>query len=193
MEDDSLKLKESYFNDNLGNDNRIFVGSSTDMFAENVPSEWIESVLKHLSENFPDNEYLFQSKNPQRFLDFANKFPPYTILGTTMETNQNQLLWKYSETPGICTRQHAIQELKARYGFDTQITIEPIMDFNTRKFIRIIYKTHADKVYIGADSGHNGLPEPEPQKIIDLVNTISNFTEIHLKSNLERLLIRNNN
>lgn len=50
----------------LGEGNFIFVGSSTDEWAANVSSEWIEQVLDYC-DGF-DNRYLFQSKNPARFL-----------------------------------------------------------------------------------------------------------------------------
>lgn len=58
-----LELKELKVN--LGEGNFIFVGSSTDEWAANVPSEWIEQVLDYC-DGF-DNSYLFQSKNPARF------------------------------------------------------------------------------------------------------------------------------
>ena len=56
-----LELKELKVN--LGEGNFIFVGSSTDEWAANVPSEWIEQILDYC-DGF-DNKYLFQSKNPE--------------------------------------------------------------------------------------------------------------------------------
>ena len=61
-----LELKELKVN--LGKGNFIFVGSSTDEWAANVPSEWIEQILDYC-DGF-DNKYLFQSKNPARFLKY---------------------------------------------------------------------------------------------------------------------------
>ena len=59
-----LELKELKVN--LGEGNFIFVGSSTDEWAANVPSEWIEQVLDYC--NGFDNWYLFLVKTSARFL-----------------------------------------------------------------------------------------------------------------------------
>ena len=70
-----LILAENEFKTDLGNGNRIFIGSSTDVFAEDVPSEWIVRILDYCYQNHNTenpNAYLLQSKNPKRFLEFIN-------------------------------------------------------------------------------------------------------------------------
>ena len=70
-----LILAENEFKTDLGNGNRIFIGSTTDAFAENVPSEWIVRILDYCYQNHnaeKPNAYLLQSKNPKRFLEFIN-------------------------------------------------------------------------------------------------------------------------
>ena len=42
-----LRLEQKELKVNLGEGNFIFVGSSTDEWAANVPSEWIEQVLDY--------------------------------------------------------------------------------------------------------------------------------------------------
>ena len=64
-----LHLDEKDLMTNLGEGNFIFVGHTIDLFAEDVPKEWILKVLKRLK-TYPKNRYLLQSKNPQRFLYF---------------------------------------------------------------------------------------------------------------------------
>ena len=54
-----IRLDEKELRISLGKDNFIFVGSSTDMWAANVPSEWIVRVLDRCDEF--DNRFLFQS------------------------------------------------------------------------------------------------------------------------------------
>lgn len=49
----------------LGSGNFIFVGSSIDMFAQDIPDSWIKTVLDYCDEY---NRYLFQSKNPARII-----------------------------------------------------------------------------------------------------------------------------
>lgn len=50
---------------NLGNGNFIFVGSGTDAWAFDIPSDWITRFLDYC--NLFNNNYLFQSKDPSRF------------------------------------------------------------------------------------------------------------------------------
>ncbi len=44
-----------------GKGKTVFVCSSTDLFAENVPGELIQEILKRCCK-YPDNTYLFQTK-----------------------------------------------------------------------------------------------------------------------------------
>ena len=81
------RIDEKCFKDNLGENNFIFVGSVSDMFGGWVPKEWILKVLEHCRK-FPKNLYLFQTKNPKRFLEFVDDFPKNTVLGTTIETDK---------------------------------------------------------------------------------------------------------
>ena len=53
---------------NLGENNTIFVGSSNDMWAEQIPQRWIIDTIDFLH-LYRKNKYVFQSKNPQRFID----------------------------------------------------------------------------------------------------------------------------
>ena len=70
----------------------IFIGSSTDMFAEDIPSEWIARVLDYCYQNrnmLLPNAYLLQSKNPKRFLEFINHpIMERVVFCTTIETNR---------------------------------------------------------------------------------------------------------
>jgi len=81
-----LRFDESELRTDLGSGNFIFVGSSCDMWANIIPDEWIFRTLCHC--NKFDNTYLFQSKNPVRFLDFMEEMPERIYLCTTIETNR---------------------------------------------------------------------------------------------------------
>ena len=67
----TMRLEQKELQTKLGSDKFIFVGSSTDMWSYPVESAWIVQVLDRCFQ-YPDNKYLFQSKSPQRFLDFLN-------------------------------------------------------------------------------------------------------------------------
>jgi len=57
-----LRLEEKELSSNLGSSNFIFVGSSTDMWAAEVPTEWIQKVIQHIKKY--NNTYLFSNKIP---------------------------------------------------------------------------------------------------------------------------------
>ena len=68
------------------------------------------------------------------------------------------------------------------------VTIEPIMDFDLPEMVKLIKTCNPVQVNIGADSGHNNLPEPPKEKILQLIEELQKFTVIANKKNLERLI-----
>jgi hypothetical protein len=67
------------------------------------------------------------------------------------------------------------------------ISIEPILDFDYYIMLDLILSTHPQFVSIGADSKGHNLPEPDPQKVRELIHRLQGFTEVKIKSNLARL------
>ncbi|MBN1377836.1 MAG: DUF5131 family protein [Gammaproteobacteria bacterium] len=184
-----IRFDKSELKTNLGSGNFIFVGSSTDMFAADVMECWIDRTLNLCSE-FPGNKYLFQTKNPKRFLQFTafrseslTLFPPETILGTTIESNRR---YGVSRAPGVYRRADAMR-LLAGQGYETMITIEPLLDFDLDKMVELIKYARPAWVNIGADSGGHDLPEPDPEKIKQLIEALKDIPTIKLKNNLERI------
>ena len=180
-----LRLDESEFKTDLGSGNTIFVGSSCDMFAEDVPPEWAFRVLDYC-EKYPENTYLFQTKNTRAYHQYAVAIASIDrfVLCTTIETNR----W-YGDIMGSCS----LPRIRA-YDFsliphrDKYVTIEPIMDFDLDEMVAIIKQCEPIQVNIGADSGHNNLPEPSYEKVMQLVAELEKFTVIAKKKNLNRLL-----
>lgn len=175
-----LHFVEKELMDDLGQGNYIFVGSSTDMFADSVPAKWISDVLYHCQQY--DNTYLFQSKNPKRFIDFDWREMPKFFLGTTLETNRD---YKISKAPTPVERS---EEMHSLYYFDRMVSIEPIIDFDLDEFITLITGCVPKFVSIGADSKGHHLPEPPREKIIELIKELKTFTEVREKPNLKRLM-----
>jgi len=175
-----LRLVEKELQDDLGEENFIFVGSSTDMFAKDVPDEWIKKVLDHCKK-YPENKYLFQSKNPGRFLDLIRCFPENKVFATTIETNKIGL---NDNAPPVFERQYWIGELSG----DVMVTIEPIMDFDLNIMVNWIKDIEPKWVNIGADSKGHNLKEPPKEKIVKLISELKKFTKVNLKPNLKRLL-----
>lgn len=185
-----LRLDEKTLGDNLQSGRVIFVGSSTDMFAEAVSQDWIMRVLYNCDQH--NNAYIFQSKNPGRFLQIlssasANKFPPRTILGTTLETNRNYDLQESG--PPVWARAAIFENSKLNI-FPKMISIEPVMDFDLTILLGWLRGIRPQFVSIGADSKGHGLPEPTAGELDMLVLELRKFTEVKVKKNLRRIMLR---
>jgi protein gp37 len=179
-----LRLNENAFKRNLGKGNTWFVCAQNDLFADEVNNDFISRVFSHITK-FPDNEYLFQSKNTQKMYEWAAPGDAY-IYGTTVESD----LFAHisSEAPPIFQRINGLRKIKAEMGCKIFITIEPIMQFDLEIFPKILSKASPDWIWIGADSKRHHLPEPSKEKILTLIEELKKFTEVRLKSNLDRLL-----
>ena len=182
MKNSEIRLDEKDLKIDLGKHNHIFVGSSTDMFAQNVPFKWINAVMRKTYAH-PLNEYVFQTKNPLRFKDFTFGTDNMTI-GITMESDIVHFPRKYVPPPGYMASVFAsVKKINVKF-----VTIEPIMEFNSKRFLELIKQIKPSWVNIGADSGHNKLPEPSSAKINSLIRNLEWFTRVYKKSNLKRLL-----
>ena len=177
---DSSELKAS-----LGEGNFIFVGSSNDVFSATVPADWIKRILE-VCRAFPENRYLFQSKNPKRFSGLINEFPEASIFGTTIETNRNFGEYLVSKAPPPYERAHEMDFL-SKYGYKVMITIEPLMDFDLEVLVGWMNNIQPEWINIGADSKGHHLPEPNDAKITQLVLKLHQNHKIILKSNLRRI------
>jgi hypothetical protein len=172
----ALRLDEKALTDDLGG-KFVFVGSSTDMWAKEVPYEWIQKVLYHV--RYMKAVCLFQSKNPARFIDYA--FPQDTILGTTIESNRYYP--EISKAPAPMERKLALHYL----ANPVIVSIEPILDFDLDVFTQWIKEIKPKFVSIGADSGNNHLPEPPASKIKALIGELQGITQVKIKDNLKRI------
>ena len=170
---------------NLGQGNYIFVGSSNDLFASDIPEEWIRKTLDHCFRY--DNKYMFQTKNPSRFLEFIQSpvISQQVQVCTTIETNRwYEGIMKNCPPP----QERAAAMETASKSVQTLVTIEPILDFDLAEMVSLIRQCNPVQVNIGADSGHNNLPEPDAGKITALINELKQFTVIDQKRNLYRIL-----
>ncbi len=185
-----LRLVESELKTDLGRRNKIFIGSSCDIFADAIPRDWILRVLEHCAAS-PDNTYIFQSKNPKRIIGFLHNFfdPRNVMLGTTIETNRDtgNLMCPIPE------RVSAMNILKKDFGCKIFVSIEPVMDFDTVEFVNMMNFIKPDFVSIGADSKEHRLQEPSPEKVEELILELRKITEVKIKDNLSRITTKNIN
>ena len=180
------RIAEYEFKTNLGRGNFIFIGSSTDMFADDIPSQWITRVLDYCKQQHDagrKNAFLLQSKNPKRFLEFINHpIAKRCVFATTIETNRF-----YPEimcnAPKIEERVEAMEELANR-GFTTMVTAEPLLSFDLDKMIEYIQRCHPKKLNIGRNSCERiTLPEPSKEEVKQLIDGLVDTSKIEIKKN----------
>lgn len=193
MKNETLRLDKDCLNDDFGTGKFIFVGSGVDLFANNIPEEWINRVLNKCAEGNNDlfgstNRFLFQTKNPSKMLQFIDH-PIFqsSVVCTTIESNRYYPSIM-NHAPHVEERALAMNEIANR-GIETYLTIEPIMTFDKDELVRLIRMCRPTQVNIGANTYYKvRIPEPTKHDILDLVNEINSECKVELKSNLNRII-----
>jgi hypothetical protein len=144
---------------------------------------WRQRVFDYTG-YFSYNRYLWHTKHPGLVTRFQDQFTERDMLCVTIESNRKYPAISLAHPPGV------------RFSYLTawkkpwMMTIEPVLDFDTEDFMACLFSTGnmPVQVNIGADSGHNHLPEPTRDKIEQLIELLVPHTRVHLKPNLRRLL-----
>lgn len=123
----------------------IFVCSMADLFGEWIPDNWIEEIFTACSKA-PQHNYLFLTKNPQRYFDLQEKGK--LIVAENMwygasVTNEKQL------------KEAAKAFCNLKCGTKTFLSVEPLLEDITLSEIwdDCIAGKHIDWVIVGAESG----------------------------------------
>ena len=176
-----VRLIEDEFKVNYGTDKTIFIEHMNDLFAADVPQEFINKIINHCLW-WPHNTYVFQTKNPARYSDNLGIISLDSILGVTIETNR--FMPGISTAPVTFDRMIAIEKLNARKF----VTIEPVLDFDVDVLASWIDRIKPEFLNLGADSKNRNLPEPTVEKIMALVDKLHEYgIELREKHNLQRL------
>ncbi len=88
---ETSKLVENAFKKRFKPGEFVFVSDMGDMFGSWVPSEWILKVINYIR-RFPRTTFLFLTKNPSRYHEFIDIMPENTVLGTTIETDNESFV-----------------------------------------------------------------------------------------------------
>jgi len=167
-----------------GRGRTIFIEHMNDLFAKEVPGAWILDILDHCWK-YPENTYVFQTKNPSRIPRLSAPVPPGSIIGTTIETNRPI---PCSLAPLTTSRASALGDIGLQ-GYRTFLTIEPILDFDVDPLAEMVIGVKPEFINIGADSKGCGLPEPSAEKVASLISSLQDAgVVIRKKVNLGRLL-----
>lgn len=175
-----VRFDEKELKTDLGSGNSIFIGSSCDMFAKEIPEDWILRTIDHCYEYEYQNNFLFQTKNPK---NIRRIFPAKTTICVSLESNRH-----YKEilrnSPSPMERVEQMQLIRQPLF----ITVEPVLKFDTKELVEMIKSCNPVQVNIGSDSQHHNLPEPTKEELIELVSELEKFTRVIQKSNLKRIL-----
>lgn len=179
-----IRLVDQEFSVDYGSGKTIFVENCQDLFAEDIPSFMIAKVLNHCN-TYPDNTYVFQTKNPGRLIDGPYILPPHALFGCTIETNRDTA--EISDAPSPRDRMTAMTAFRGRKF----ITIEPMLDFDLDILPRWIADINPEFVNVGADSKGHGLPEPQSFKVKEFLTRLEALgVKVIAKDNLLRLTLK---
>jgi len=137
---------------------------------------WMERILARIKQ-LPDRTFLIQSKDPSVFGNF--RFPDNVRLGTTLETNRDDLYEGISKAPPPSQRYKAMMKLQHPRKI---VTIEPVLDFDVEIMAKWVREVRPEVCYVGYDSKRNYLPEPELQKVKALMTKLRETTNVRAKT-----------
>jgi len=182
------ELEVNYYKPNkngLTKGKTIFIDHMTDLFADGVPEDGIHKVLKHCNE-YPENTYVFQTRNTRNAFLFSEDFPPRYMIGTTIETNSGHFASMYSKAPLPFDRAAYLALFR---GVKRFVTVEPAIRFNPQDLAAIIIHTKPSFVNIGGDSKNCDLLEPTRNDILELKALLEGAEiEVRIKDNLGRIV-----
>lgn len=131
-------------------------------------TEYLEKILERIKCE-PEKTFVIQSKNPKTF--GRVKFPDNVILGTTIETNRDELNKQAKISKAPPPSQRFKDFLKINHA-RKMVTIEPVLKFDLEVMVDWIKQLKPIKVWIGYDSKSNTLPEPEVSEVKALEEAI---------------------
>ena len=184
-----IRLDEKVLKKPLKMDILYFVGSCNDIFAENVPDEYIVRILRWIG----NAKVLLQTKNPAKMLRYIPLIKygnPNATMCITVETSDMDLLRKCTNAPTI--RIPYIKEIAKE--MPTQVTIEPIMNLGSfddiKAFAEELSNLGLQQVNIGANSSKTiSLPEPSRDELLHFIIMLKIYkVKVHLKDNIKRIL-----
>lgn len=135
----------------------IFTCSSGDIAF--CTTAYLKRILARIQE-LPNIRFLIQSKNPRTFSRV--EFPSNVILGTTLETNRDELVKRIATAPVPSARYAEFMTIAHPHKM---VTCEPMMEFDSDVMLEWISGLKPEMVWIGYDSKKNNLPEPDLKQV----------------------------
>lgn len=145
----------------------IFVNSAHDVFAPVIPDDWVQDLCSWMARQDPSLIFYLQSKYITRGLMYRDILEPLkdrVILGTTLETDDQQLLNSIGcKTPAVQARAQALGSFQ-EIGFKTRVSLEPLFRFSAVRLVRLVKIAAPELVVIGLDNYRwkHGVDIPQP-------------------------------
>lgn len=145
----------------------IFVCSMADLFGDWVPDEWINEVFR-ACESAPQHNYLFLSKNPERYAEYSLPCDNYLWYGTS-----------------VCKKEDISKCKYLPLGGKKFVSIEPILE-DLDIIDSLLINNYADWVIVGAETGRRkNKVVPERKWIENVVNECREWSiPVFMKSSL---------
>jgi protein gp37 len=165
-------------------DDFVFVCDMCDLFGEWVPSDLIRTIVSFA--NASPAQFLFLTKNPKRYKEFAFAFN--CVLGATIECDMNFKV--NSEAPTPYSR---LDEMKHLKHSRKMVSVEPIMNY-TEDFLYELLDIKPEFIAVGYDNYNNGLPEPYLAKTMGLIMCLeNNGIKVYRKTLREKFILSGEN
>lgn len=115
--------------------NNIFVGAMADIFGAWVPDEWLDEVMKVCEDN-PIHNYLFLTKNPERYTQYGVPIQQENMWYGTTITRQSDA-GRFNRLPAFC---------------NTFVSIEPLLEDIEPEKHNVMFR-QVSWIIIGAETG----------------------------------------
>jgi hypothetical protein len=170
-----------------GKGKTIFIEHMNDLWAAGDLTEGDKiPIWDHLKE-YPNNVYVFQSKNPPDPI-CGDDIRDCDMIGTTIETDTHYPSEMGLAPHPIDRKNTMVKWKEERPEVKRFVTIEPIMLFDQTRLTRIMDEIRPDFINIGADSKGSLHLEPSWESVSSLIKCLEMLgLEVRKKSNLERL------
>jgi hypothetical protein len=139
----------------------IFTIASGDVAFCDTP--FLENIMTRIKRE-KGKTFLMQLKNPETFNRVA--IPSNVIIGTTIETNRDNLVKQISKAPVPSKRYEDLLNLNHK---SKMITMEPIMIFDKEILLDWVQNIKPCTIWLGYDTKNTNLPSP----------TIDEFKELY--------------
>lgn len=151
----------------------LFVCAMGDLFCPGARTEWIEAIMGWCHRSNRDQNFMFLTKNPRRYLDILIEHPEWIndsrfLFGATIETTGESAFSPRAPPPAL--RAEVMMTLAARMPKTRRfLSIEPVQGFNLDIMRLWIENIKPLIVYIGYDNYRTWPNEPRLEQVMELM------------------------